>query len=229
MTGDTVNVAARLEQAAPAGEILIGEPTYRLVRDAVEVEEVEPLELKGKSERVPAYRLLRVRARCRAARALEAPLVGREQELAALRGALTRRSRADRAALATVFGDAGVGKSRLTRELARAAGAAPGSCAGAASPTAADHLLAARRDRAARRRRSTRTTRPGSRATKLDALFPDALDVADRVASASVSDAAARARRCLLGNAQALRELAREQPLIVQIDDLHWAEDAFLG
>src|SRR5215212_7032369 len=60
VTGDAVNVAARLEQAAPALEILLGESTYRLVRHAVEVETVEPLELKGKSERVPAYRLLAV-------------------------------------------------------------------------------------------------------------------------------------------------------------------------
>jgi len=58
VTGDTVNVAARLEQAAPALEILIGESTHRLVRHAVDVEEVEPLELKGKAERVAAYRLL---------------------------------------------------------------------------------------------------------------------------------------------------------------------------
>jgi class 3 adenylate cyclase len=54
VTGDAVNVAARLEQAAPALEILLGESTYRLVRHAVDVEVVEPLELKGKSERVPA-------------------------------------------------------------------------------------------------------------------------------------------------------------------------------
>ena len=61
-TGDTVNVAARLEQAAPAGDILIGESTYRLVRDAVEVVPVEPLALKGKPEPVPAYRLLSITA-----------------------------------------------------------------------------------------------------------------------------------------------------------------------
>ena len=60
-TGDAVNVAARLEQAAQPGEVLIGEPTLALVRDAVDVEPVEPLELKGKSKPVPAYRLLRVR------------------------------------------------------------------------------------------------------------------------------------------------------------------------
>src|SRR5215207_7904381 len=61
VTGDAVNVAARLEQAAPALEVLVGDPTYQLVRDYVDVEEVEPLELKGKSERVPAYRLLAVK------------------------------------------------------------------------------------------------------------------------------------------------------------------------
>src|SRR5438132_9209013 len=57
-TGDAVNVAARLEQAAPENEIYLGEVTYRLVRDAVEVEPVEPLELKGKAQRVPAFRLV---------------------------------------------------------------------------------------------------------------------------------------------------------------------------
>src|SRR5262252_6327953 len=60
-TGDTVNVAARLEQAAPDGEVLIGETTFRLVKDAITAEPVEPLELKGKSKRVPAYRLVGVR------------------------------------------------------------------------------------------------------------------------------------------------------------------------
>src|SRR5262249_7995766 len=57
VTGDTVNTAARLEQAAPALEVLVGEPTYRLVRNAVTVEPVEPLTLKGKAEAGPAYRL----------------------------------------------------------------------------------------------------------------------------------------------------------------------------
>ena len=58
VTGDAVNVAARLEQAAGEQEMLLGDLTYRLVRDSVDVEPVEPLELKGKAERVPAYRLV---------------------------------------------------------------------------------------------------------------------------------------------------------------------------
>ena len=79
VTGDTVNTAARLEQAAGPNEVLIGELTWRLVRDAVEVEPIEPLELKGKAERVAAYRLLEVVAGIEgAARDGRQPLVGRD-------------------------------------------------------------------------------------------------------------------------------------------------------
>ncbi len=80
-TGDAVNVAARLEQAAQPGEILIGEETLRLVRDAVEVEEVEPLELKGKAEPVAVHRLLSAHGAEGFTRHLDAPMVGRETEL----------------------------------------------------------------------------------------------------------------------------------------------------
>src|SRR4249919_920986 len=80
-TGDAVNVAARLEQAAQPGEVLIGEPTLALVGDAADVEPVEPLELKGKAEPVPAYRLLGVRD---AERRHGVLFVGRERELALL-------------------------------------------------------------------------------------------------------------------------------------------------
>ena len=82
VTGDAVNVAARLEQAAGEQEVLLGGLTYRLVRHHVEVEEVEPLELKGKSERVPAFRLVEVRQAAVAPAPRESPVVGREAELA---------------------------------------------------------------------------------------------------------------------------------------------------
>ena len=119
VTGDAVNVAARLEQAAGAQEVLIGEPTYRLVRDHVEVEEVEPLELKGKSERVPAYRLIGVRDEPVTAKGAVRPIVGRDDELEQLRLALGEAVMAASPRLATIVADAGVGKSRLIEELAR--------------------------------------------------------------------------------------------------------------
>src|SRR5438552_6094087 len=72
-TGDAVNVAARLEQAAQPGEILIGEETLGLARDAVEVEEVEPLQLKGKSKAVAGYRLISVHVEEGFTRRVDAP------------------------------------------------------------------------------------------------------------------------------------------------------------
>ena len=88
VTGDAVNVAARLEQAAGEQEVLLGELTYRLVRDSVEVVEVEPLALKGKAEPVPAYQLVRVKDTGDVAVRRGAPLVGRERELERARGDL---------------------------------------------------------------------------------------------------------------------------------------------
>ena len=114
-TGDAVNVAARLEQAAHPGEVLIGEPTLALVGGAVEVEPVDPLELKGKAEPVPAYRLLGVHDAPE--RQHEALFVGRERELAIVTEAWSRVHAEQRCELVTVVGDAGVGKSRLVDEF----------------------------------------------------------------------------------------------------------------
>ena len=117
VTGDAVNVAARLEQAAGEREVLIGALTYTLVRDDVEVEEVEPLELKGKSERVPAYRLVGVSSGAAAPALPKRRLVGREVELRALVDALDTAETTRAAQLVTIVADAGVGKSRLTAEF----------------------------------------------------------------------------------------------------------------
>ena len=117
-TGDAVNVAARLEQAAPVNEIYLGETTWRLVRDAVEVEAVEPLQLKGKTERVAAFRLVSARGLDGNVRRVDTPLVGRDAELAALAEAWHEvRDERSRSRLVTVIGDAGLGKSRLVHEV----------------------------------------------------------------------------------------------------------------
>jgi class 3 adenylate cyclase/tetratricopeptide (TPR) repeat protein len=115
MTGDAINVAARLEQTAAPGEVLIGRSTLQLVDAAVEAEPLEPLVVKGKAEPVPAFRLVRVREAPE--RRHDLPFVGRERELGELRMASERASRDRRCELVTVMGEAGVGKSRLVREL----------------------------------------------------------------------------------------------------------------
>ncbi|MBA3380702.1 MAG: AAA family ATPase [Actinobacteria bacterium] len=118
VTGDAVNVAARLEQAASSGEVLIGAETRQLVRDAVRVEPVDALVLKGKAQPVVAFRLLEVLPDAAGlTRHLETPLVGRERE----RRRLWRDyedAAADRSCrLFTLLGPAGIGKSRLVADF----------------------------------------------------------------------------------------------------------------
>jgi class 3 adenylate cyclase len=122
-TGDAVNVAARLEQAAAPGEILIGSETLSLVRDAVTVQPLEPLELKGKREPVPAFRLIAVDLTAEAfARHLDAPLVGRVREQQRLQADFEAVVSARACHLFTLLGPAGAGKSRLVAEFLDGAG-----------------------------------------------------------------------------------------------------------
>src|SRR5712692_5427523 len=117
-TGDAVNVAARLEQAAQPGEVLLGEQTLRLVRDALDVEAVEPLSLKGKHEPVTAFRLVSVRPDAPGiARRQDASMVGRARERRLLADAWERTLSEQACCLFTILGTAGVGKSRLVAEF----------------------------------------------------------------------------------------------------------------
>jgi len=116
--GDAVNVASRLQAAGRPGSVTVGEQTYLATRDAVEYTPLEPLELKGKTEPVPAWEATSVvdRPRRRVA-ARESPLIGREDELGLLTSLFERVVREQRPHLVTVIGEAGVGKSRLTQEF----------------------------------------------------------------------------------------------------------------
>ncbi len=122
--GDPVNVAARLQAAARPGSVTVGEITHRLTSGAIEYDELEPLELKGKSEPVPAWEAVRVTVETptRISRA-STPLIGREDEAERLGALLDQVVKDGRPRLVTVIGQAGVGKSRLLRELAAGVGA----------------------------------------------------------------------------------------------------------
>ena len=122
--GDPVNVAARLQGAAKPGTVTVGELTHRLTRSAIEYVELEPLTLKGKSEPVPAWEAVRAVVRGRAPRTARSstPLVGRDDESELLLSLYERVVREQRPHLVTVIGQAGVGKSRLLRELAARVG-----------------------------------------------------------------------------------------------------------
>jgi len=118
VTGDAVNVAARLRAAAEPGETIVGERTYRRTESTVEYESCGPLHVKGKAEPVQAWRARGLRPEPVRARGQRAPLVGRESELALLEGFLQRVVRERKPHLVTILGQPGVGKSRLFEEFA---------------------------------------------------------------------------------------------------------------
>src|SRR5213080_1156445 len=118
-TGEAVTLAARLEQAAEPGQLLLGPGAHRLTLGRVEVEDLGPIEMKGRAAPVWTWRALGTDGSggARALQALEAPLVGREAELDLLQNTYERALRDRRAHLFTIYGEAGVGKSRLAREF----------------------------------------------------------------------------------------------------------------
>lgn len=200
--GDAVNVAARLQQCAQPGEILLGEQTLRLVRDAVKAEPLEPLTLKGKTLPVQAFRLLEIdRTAPALARRLDLPLVDRTEELALLREAWNRAVTESRCQLVTMTGAAGVGKSRLAEELFRTL-----------SPEAT--VLRGR------------CLHYGEGIT----FWPmvEALGGAGERAApvrAHLSEGGAGTPEELFLEVRRLLEaMAREQPLILYVDDIQWAE-----
>jgi len=116
-TGDAVNLAKRLEQAAGSGEILIGAETYRLVRDCVHAAPLESRTVKGKTDTVATWRLESVVAPAAATSKRPSPLVGREVELDVLMAEFERVAAERSSRLVTVLGTAGLGKSRLADEF----------------------------------------------------------------------------------------------------------------
>ena len=227
-TGDAVNVAARLEQAAPDNEVYIGEITYRLVRDAVQVERVEALELKGKAERVPAYRLVAVQGIDGNLRRQDTPVVGRDAELEVLARAFREVSEERTARLVTVIGDAGAGKSRLVAEsVERIAGRAQvvrGRCLPYGDGITFWPLVTMLREAAGIRADDA----PDAAQAKVLGLVGER-DVAERLASATGLSAATFPLLELQWAARKFLEiLASHGPVVALIDDIHWAESAFL-
>ena len=233
-TGDTVNVAARLEQAAPPGEVLIGEATYRLVRDAVTVESVEPLAAKGKSEPLPAYRLLAVDSDAPGrARQLNSPIIGREAELGRLVEAFERTASSAACEVVTVLAPAGAGKSRLTKEFVERvedrATVLQGRCIPYGEGITYFPLAIMLKSLAGI---DDDETREEARA-KLAELTADTDEgrlVATRLAGAiGLDDVLGRPEEISWAVRRLLETLAQEHPVVVVFDDIHWAEPAFLN
>jgi class 3 adenylate cyclase/tetratricopeptide (TPR) repeat protein len=233
VTGDPVNVAARLQQAADAGEVLIGRDTYLLLRDAVKGEPIEPLRVKGKEEPIEAHRLADLAPGAAVpARRLDSPLVDRVRELKLL-GEAFDRVVADRVCrLMTVIGAAGVGKSRLASEAVTTVGERAtvlvGRClpygegitywplveavkqvGGIADGDAADAVHA-----------------------KLATLVQDGEEaqlVADHITQLlGIVESVATSEQTFWSVRRLLEAVARRRPVVLVLEDVHWAEPTLL-
>lgn len=245
ITGDPVNVAARLEQSASPGEILIGSRTARTVRRAFRVRQLEPLMLKGKSEPVDCYVVEEpLNGLDEDHTWREAPLVGREMELTALLDAYDRCCLTRTPHLLTIMGDAGVGKSRLVKELvgklAERATVLIGRCIPYGTGVTLWPLREILEDIS-----GVLDTDPAERAiARIENLVEKVISPlpvgAPQIAAALAStiglespegpsfDPRTRHREMVVAWRHLLSNLAEAQPAVMIIQDIHWADDLML-
>jgi class 3 adenylate cyclase/tetratricopeptide (TPR) repeat protein len=228
VTGDPVNTAARLEQAAPTGEILLGDLTYKLVRDVVEVEPVAPLALKGKAELTPAYRLLAIRKSAEPAGRDATPMVGRAREMRMLRVAFDDAVSSKAPRMVTIIGDAGVGKSRLVREFVASLPSDTLTLAGRCLPYGQGITFWPFVEIVRRAADIDEDDAPERARAKVLGLIGDEA-VADRIAAATGLSAEPFPLTELFdGIRRFVRSLAERGPVMLLVDDIHWAEPTLL-
>ena len=229
-TGEAVTLAARLQQAAGVGEVLIGPHAFRLTSDRVQAEDVGPLEVKGFGERIWTWRAQAVLEGAPTRAGISAPLVGRETELELLKNTYERAVRNRRAHLFTIYGDPGVGKSRLAREFVEGLEGAT-VLAGRSLPygESVTYWPLAEMVKSA-----AGITDDDPLEVAVEKLRESCENeaIADLLGLASGVLEAVKGERSQQEISWAAREwverMAHEQPLVLVFEDIHWAEDALL-
>ena len=232
-SGDAVNVAARLEQAAASGEVLVGEGTMRLVRGAVEADEVDPLTVKGKSAPLRAWRLRSVAIDGRLPRREGGPIVGRAAELERLTAAWLACAEAGDGRVVNVVAPAGTGKTRLLTEFVRAqADAGRVVASGTCRPYGEDVTFRPLADALRGVLGVLPGASPADARVAAGAALRDEPEAGEIVPRLSVALGAEADGYPLEETFWAVRKLlaaeARRAPVALALDDLHWAEESLL-
>jgi len=215
--GDAVNIAARLEQAAAPGEILLGPGTAGLVRDAVSAQALEPIAVKGKSAPVPAWRLIEVLVGTGSPpRRFDTPMVGRAPQLRMLEDAFGNVVRERACGLFTLLGVAGVGKSRLAAEFVSGIDATVvrGRCLSYGEGITYWPVAEVVRQLLAHPGLGGGSPADGEQAPAIRALL------GETPAPGTSADIALAVRKLL-------ERAAAARPLVVVLDDVHWGEQTF--
>ncbi len=224
VSGDTVNVAARLEQAAAPDEILMGERTWKLGSAAIRAEPVDALFLKGKPEPVPAWRLLDVSSDVTTdRRRADGPFVGRDAQMEQLNQAFNRAVDQGSCVVATIVGPPGIGKSRLadefTASVADRGRVVTGHCLSYGEGITYWPLAEIVKE----------FESPGLDMAVAAVVAEEAPVITARIAAAIGSGESVGSPAEIFWAFRKLFEgLAHQRPLIVLIDDLHWAEPTLL-
>ena len=242
-TGDVVNTAARLQQSAPVGAVVVGETTFRATRDMIVYDELEPVSVKGKAEAVPLWRASRPRGRfgVDVERRVDVPFIGREHELTLLKDAYTRALQDSSLQLVTMTGEPGVGKTRLISEFQSFVDAQPeivwwrqGRCLpygegitfwalGEIVKAHAGILESDSPDEAGRKLRAS-----------VDALVEDETDrdwFRTRLApltGAHATEATVTREESFSAWQRFLEAIAAQRPIVMVIEDLHWADPSLV-
>jgi adenylate cyclase len=241
VSGDAVNVAARLQQSAGPSEILAGGMTRRLASGAFEFTRRDPMAVKGRTEPVEAWSLAGALAERPRVRGGEAQLVGRERELAALQSAL-EEAREGRGLMVALVGEPGIGKSRLAHEIARQAETSGFATAWTSSPSYASafpyhlagqlvpQLLKDGRDGTDAALRAAGVVADEDTIETWARVLDDVLGTASDDATELRDLSPAGKQRILVHALGALlRAGSTSAPILLVLDDLHWADPASLA
>jgi class 3 adenylate cyclase/tetratricopeptide (TPR) repeat protein len=245
VTGDVVNTAARLQQAAPVGTLVVGEQTFETTKHVIEYEQLEPISAKGKAEPLGVWRAIGARSRFGVdiEQAAHAPFIGREHELALLKETYARTVRESSIQLVTVTGEPGVGKSRLIAEFRGFVDEQPGPVVwrqGRCLPYGEGITFWALGQIVKAQAGVLESDSSEKASEKLTAAVRNVVeDASERdwfgarlapLVGAGALEAAGAVEQSQLFTAwrRFLEAIAAKEPLVVVFEDLHWADDAML-